>query len=46
MVLSPVEVGIAFAVFMLLVGYRRLPSIGRNLGEAVGELRKDRDEDG
>jgi len=37
--ISPFEIAIIVLAFVLFFGYKRLPKTGRNLGQAVAELR-------
>jgi len=36
---SPIELGVIVFLIILFFGYKRLPKTGRNLGQAVAELR-------
>ncbi|MDS0279995.1 twin-arginine translocase TatA/TatE family subunit [Halomicroarcula sp. S1AR25-4] len=42
--MGPTEAAIVLALFVLLFGYKRLPNLGRNLGEAYRELRSETDD--
>jgi len=37
--LGPVEVGVVLVVALLFFGPRRLPALGRSIGETIRELR-------
>lgn len=38
--MGPLELATLIGLFLLLFGYRFLPRLGRNLGQATGELER------
>ena len=38
--IGPVELGVVALVVLILFGGKKLPDLGRNIGEAIHELKK------